>query len=89
MRGMRTFALDPGPIPVPQTVQFTCEGRVCRVLIHPQPVGPRLNNFPQIGSAPELEVTLGEQFQIEGEPGVYRVVRQSGEADALMLEPIS
>jgi hypothetical protein len=86
---MRTLALDPGPIPAPQTVQFTCEGRVCRVLIHPQPVGSRLNNSPQIGSAPELEVTLGEQFQIEGEPGVYRVVRQSGEADALMLDPIS
>lgn len=86
---MRTLALDPGPIPVPQTVQFTCVGRVCRVLIHPRPVGPRLNNFPQIGFAPELEVTLGEQFHIEGEPDIYRVVRQSGEAGALMLELIS
>lgn len=89
MLGMRTLALDPSPIPVPQTVQFACEGRICRILIHPQPVGPRLNNSPQIGSAPELEVTLGEQFHIEGEPGVYRVVRLSGKADALMLEPIS
>jgi hypothetical protein len=33
--------------------------------------------------------SLGEQFHIEGEAGVYRVVRLSGKADALMLEPIS
>lgn len=89
MRGVRILALDPGPTPVAQTVQFVCEGRVCRVLINPEPVGPRLINFPQIGVAPELEVALGEQFYIDGVQGVYRVVLQSGEAEALMVDRVS
>jgi hypothetical protein len=83
------LALDtPSVVPIAQTVQFICEGYVCRVLMNGEPVGPRLNNFPQIGAAPELQVALGEQFHIEGAPGVYHVVRQSGEATALMVDRV-
>ena len=87
---MRTLNLDPGSVaaPISQTLQFVCEGRVCRVLINPEPVGPRLNNFPIIGLAPDVELALGEQFHIESLPGVYRVVRQSGEADALTIDRV-
>ena len=61
----------------------------CRVRIDLDSVA-RLENQPLPGPTPDAErFALGESFQIEGQDGVYRIERLSGEAGALVINRVS